>query len=199
MKSMLAVITSIGEPTTELCASLMRKFGFDVEIMDEKISWPHKFRKFIETHDQDCVRIDADCLPLPPVARLLEWPSRAWIVQTEQVDAYSWGLKPGGPLLYRKCSLEFIREHIEDIDWRRPEATAWRLADVNGRTETVRLLTALHGFFQRPEDNERALKNRQDRGQIYEREIVNEITSLCQKMSNYSSSNGTPSEERSST
>lgn len=180
MKSMKAVITSIGEPTTQLCADLMRKFGFDVEVMDEDIPWPQKFRKFIETYDEDCVRIDADCLPLPPVARLLDWPSRAWIVQTEQVDLYSWNLKPGGPLLYRQCALEYIREHIDEIDWRRPEANAWRLASVNGRTETVRVLASLHGFFQRPEDNGRALQNRKDRGQIYEMDIVREITKLCQ-------------------
>jgi hypothetical protein len=189
---MKAVITSIGEPTTDLCAKLMHKFGFDVEIMDEDIPWPQKFRKFIETHNEDCVRLDADCLPLPPVVRLLDWPTRAWIVQTEQVDLYSWNLKPGGPLLYRKCALDFIRQNIEEIDWRRPEATAWRLAEVNGRTETVRVLSCLHGFFQMPEDNKRSLAHRIDRRQLYESEIVEEITNLWNKVNLFKSSSGIP-------
>ena len=45
---MKAYVTSIRELTTKICCEQLRKFGFEIVLLDQKESWIEKYKKFIQ-------------------------------------------------------------------------------------------------------------------------------------------------------
>ena len=60
---MRAYVTSIGEPTTGICVDQLKRYGFDVILLDSKEPWIRKYRRFICEAVGPCLRIDADVVP----------------------------------------------------------------------------------------------------------------------------------------
>jgi hypothetical protein len=85
-----------------------------------------------------------------------------------------------GAVYYSKTALSIIRNSFDKIDWRRPEATAWRLPEFLGKRETSDVIVGTHGFFQTEEDLERHLKNKIERKQIddYDFELSRKLLKL---------------------
>ncbi len=176
---MKVVVTSIGERTTDLTCSLLRDWGFDVVLFDEQESWREKFIWMIKRMDEDFIRIDADVIPLPMIKDLAKYKGRAWLVETQQLDLYSLTMKFGTPALYRREAIEMMRPSLATLPEDRPETFAWRLPQFRDVTESRRLLTGLHGFFQYRQDTERGILNRKERGQeVHDPEIIRRFMDL---------------------
>jgi hypothetical protein len=175
---MKAYLTSIGEKTADICKEQLEKLGLEVVLLDKKESWEDKYRSFINTATEDCIRIDADIIPNENIKEL---PMKnRMMTQALGYDFYKNKVGVIGILYYSEKALEIIRNNFDNIDWRRPEATAWRLPEINLKNETIELVCGMHGFFQDKETIERAYKNKIDRKQIkdYDFDLVNKIMNL---------------------
>ena len=60
---MKAYLTTIGELTTDICKKQLERFGYEVIVLGGIEAWPDKYKRFIETANEDCIRIDADIVP----------------------------------------------------------------------------------------------------------------------------------------
>lgn len=177
---MKAFLTSVGEKTTQICREQLEKFGFSVVMLDEKESWEDKYKRFIFLADDDCIRIDADIIPNENIKKIneeIEWAENPLMIQFEGYDFYKNNKGIIGLTYYTKQVLEIIKNNLDKIDWRRPEATAWRLPEINKKVYTSNLIVGMHGFFQDRETMARAKQNKVDRKQIedYDFELVEKL------------------------
>jgi hypothetical protein len=85
------------------------------------------------------------------------------MAQFQSFDFYRNEVGICSPCFYTKEALEIIRTNFDKIDERRPEATAWRLKEINDFTHTCERVVGMHGFFQDREAMKRAKKNKKDR------------------------------------
>ena len=186
---MKVFIFSIGEQTTSLCARLMKSFGFNVVILDGKESNYEKYKRFIEQAHalgEDVLKIDADIIPNGYVRQIYEEANShrlqsALMIQYQHYCIYRNGINIGNPVFYRKEALAIISKNIDKIDPARPEATAWRLPEINDWTHTSDLVVGLHGVYQRHEDIDRHEAHKIDRKQIdgYDFSVIGELKELC--------------------
>jgi hypothetical protein len=61
-RKMKAYVTSIGEPTTDLCVWSLERNGFEVELVQGSDSLCYKMNYIFEKADNDFARIDADII-----------------------------------------------------------------------------------------------------------------------------------------
>ena len=59
-KKMKCYVTSIGEPTTDVCVWSLKRNGFDVELLQDNSSLQNKLKRIFEKADDDFLRVDAD-------------------------------------------------------------------------------------------------------------------------------------------
>lgn len=59
---MRAFVTSIGEPTTDLCVWSLRRNGFDVILIKDETTLWHKLKLIYEYAEEDFFRVDADII-----------------------------------------------------------------------------------------------------------------------------------------
>jgi hypothetical protein len=175
---MKAYITSIGERTTDICKWQLERLGFDTVLLDKKESWERKYRKFIETANEDCWRIDADVIvnkKIKKVSGIIY--STAIMIQFKVFDFYKNDIHIGQPIFYKKEAIDIIKKNIDEIRPDRPEASAWRLEEINPRTYTDDTILGMHGFFQDKETRERARENKIARKQIddFDFELVEKL------------------------
>lgn len=177
---MKAYVTSIGERTTALCCEQLERFGFGVVLMQSDENWPHKYARFIHEADENCLRVDADVIVNKNIATV---QFNGLMKQWHTYDFYRNDIGVTSPVYYSKLALGFIRNRITKIDWTRPEATAWRLPDINGLTETGPEVVGIHGFFQDDEHLKRHLENKIERKQIeeYDFELARKMKALYEK------------------
>ena len=164
---MIAYLCSFGQKTTDICKEQLEKYGFNVVVLGDNEDWETKYRKFLFLAREDCLRIDADIIPNEeikylPIYRYDEYK----MVQFMGYDFYKNKVGVIGVTFYSKEALEIIKKNLETLDWRRPEATAWRIPEINESTKTDKNIIGLHGFFQTEEDLERHKQNKIDRKQI---------------------------------
>jgi len=165
---MKAFVTSVGEKTTDICCELLKKFGFNVVLLDEKEKWIDKYRRFIYLADDDCVRIDADVIPNESIKNINKYDD-CFIVQSQYYDIYRNKVVPGHPLFYSKKGIDIIKVNLDKLDHGRPETSAWRLPEIIDKTYTVtRTVMGIHGIYQDEKTVERAKQNKIDRKQINE-------------------------------
>jgi len=180
---MKAYVTSIGEKTTDICVAQLRRYGFDVELLDKKEDWPHKYSKFLFTAQEDCLRVDADIIPNENIAQILTddyGDDEPLMIQYQYYCLYRNNIHLGNPVFYTRKAIDIIRDKYLTLDMRRPEASAWRLPEINSRTLTSSLVVGMHGFFQDKETIDRAKKNKEDRGQmkLYDFDLAYKLTNL---------------------
>lgn len=175
---MKAYVTSIGERTAEICCRQLQRFGFQVVLLDKTEPWIHKYTAFIKRAafaGEDCLRIDADVIPNANVARLqqeidlinskIPW---LYMIQFRGYDFYRNNVGIVSPVFYAKESLPIIAANLDKLDSRRPEASAWRLDEINFNTHTSDLILGMHGFFQDEAHFARHYKHKTDRKQMHE-------------------------------
>lgn len=178
---MKAYVCSIGEKTTQLCCDQLKRYGFEIILLDEKESWHKKYLRFIELADEDCVRIDADIIPNRNIKKLLtEDVSGATMIQYGHYCLYKNMPSIGNPCLYTKKALDIIKLNINNIHETRPETSAWRLDGIRQRAITDDTIMGIHGFFQDIKDVERAKHNKIHRKQSnqFDFDLVDKIMKL---------------------
>lgn len=173
---MKAYLTSIGEKTTKLCQEQLQRFGFEVVLLDGQEAWINKYKRFIEMANEDCIRIDADVIPNSNIAMIENDLNYAYnkmgqdmlMAQWKCYDFYRNNVGVCSPVYYSKEALDIIKADFNQLDFSRPEATAWRLRRINDRTYTGDLIVGMHGFFQDEQHLSRHLENKIERKQMSE-------------------------------
>lgn len=182
---MKAYLCSVGEKTTQICKEQLERFGFEVVLFDEKEKWEDKYKRFINTANEDCLRVDADVVPNKNIEFLKIAPYSfrnldKLMIQCKGYDFYKNDIGVIGIVFYRKQAIDIIKRDFNFIDLRRPEATAWRLPDINKYTETEEIICGLHGFGQDEETMMRAFEHKVARKQIeqYDFSLANKLSKL---------------------
>lgn len=163
---MKAFVTSIGEKTTEICCEQLNRFGFEVVLLDGRESWLNKYKLFINTAKEECVRVDADIIPNRNIRQIGIENKEIPMIQHKLFDLYKNNVTIGGVILYRKKALDMIRVNIDKLEIGRTETMAFRNNNVTSITSD--LIVGMHGFYQNDETMEIAKKNKIARGQIEE-------------------------------
>ncbi|HBX15882.1 MAG: hypothetical protein UV20_C0009G0042 [Candidatus Magasanikbacteria bacterium GW2011_GWA2_42_32] len=176
---MKAFVTSIREKTTEICCWQLRRYGFEVILLDEQEEWFKKYKRFILMADETCLRIDADIIVNKNIMKL-ETGHFCLMTQFHCFDFYKNNTGVCSPVLYHKDAIENIRKNIDSLDRERPETSAWRLPAIVKHTFTSNLIVGMHGFFQFEKTMEMAKANKINRKQIedYDFELVDKLKEL---------------------
>lgn len=173
---MKVYLTSIGEKTTDISKWQCEKLGFEVVVLDKIESWATKYKRFIDTAEEDCWRLDADTI-LNSKVKEIKTDKLALMTQFLVFSCYKNDIKVGSPVFYKKEAIQIIKDNFYKIDLRRPEANAWRLDELIGKRQTIEIILGMTGFFQDKETIMRAKQNKEDRGQLneYDFELVNKL------------------------
>lgn len=148
---MIAVVTSVGEPTTDLCVWSLERSGFDVQLIenDETTLW-QKLKMIYEGIDEDFVRVDADVVPNKYLTEAsLDNPPDVWWVQYQTFDWYRQTVGSGGIQYIKKEALPILRKRIAEFkDAQRPETQMFRVKELTNprRCITVPKVMGVHGY-----------------------------------------------------
>ena len=178
---MKAYITTIGERTTDLCIEQLKKYGFDVIVLDENELWINKYKRFIKMADGDCLRIDADTLVNENAMLIgVDVKPEEYIIAHIYYDMYKNNISLGGPVFYTKKGLDIIRENLDKISEQRPETSAVRLKQFIGHMGRRDFVMGIHGLGQDDITIERAIYNKVMRRQLdtYNFEFIKKINKL---------------------
>lgn len=176
---MKCYVFSIGERTTHLCCDLMRKYGFDVELLyNDQTSLYDKLHTFYQqaydSGDEFVARIDADIIPNRNVIKLAE-EAKGWTCAV----GYDWYKQDRGAIsihimerkIIKKC-LDHVMEAKNEI---RPETYLWRLKGINRHTRILnRYSCGIHGYGQK-DHRTRIMELKYNRGQNYEWDLIERI------------------------
>lgn len=185
---MKAFIFSIGENTTDLCFRLMKQYAFEPVLLGEKESLLEKYTRFINAAyvlKEDVLKIDADIIPNNYIREVhadsLGYRLQdAMMIQYSNYCIYRNGINIGNPVFYRKKAIALIKANLDKLDPMRPEASAWRLKEINDWTHTSDTIVGVHGVYQSPDDVARHQQNKIDRKQIdgYDFSVIEELMDL---------------------
>jgi len=182
---MICYVTTIGEKTTEICVQQLERFGFQVRVLSGMKPWIEKYREFIDiagSRFEDCIRIDADVIVNGMVSGMKMFSEVPGLLmgQCQVYDFYRNGLHFAGPIFYSKNVFQKIQDEFSKLDPNRPETAAWRLPSINSHTKSAPVVVGMHGFFQTPEDIDRAEINKGERHQLefYDFNLVRKLMKL---------------------
>ncbi len=166
---MKTFVTSIGEKTTALCVEQLILMGFHVTILDKVEPWLDKYRRFIEEAselNEDVLRVDADVILNRKIIEAVK-DLKVLMAQFRVFDLYKNDINIGQPVWYSAESLQIIKKHFDELgDKSRPEASAWRLEQINKLTYTSNEVVGMSSFFQSDEHIKRHEKHKIERKQI---------------------------------
>lgn len=175
---MIAYVTSIGEPTTELCIWSLERQGFDVELVKSNDRLSDKLQFIYKKADDDFLRVDADVIVTRKV-KLLEFTDKAWWVQAQCFGWYSQDVIYGGVQLIKKDCLPILRKHIgRQLQAERPETAMSRLEEFYKprRFVSADLVCGIHGYKN---DVKRAKETKDRRGQTdFDFELAERLNGL---------------------
>lgn len=171
---MKAYVCSVGEKTTDICISQLRRYGFEVVHLSQIEPWHEKYKRFIKMasrNPEDCVRVDADVIVnkrflLEKVREDIKNRKDCYMLQWQVYDLYKNFIHSGQPVFYAANVFPIIKSNINKINELRPESSIWKLAEINNLTRTVETVVGMHGFFQDQETFTRAHQNKMLRGQL---------------------------------
>ncbi len=181
---MKAYVCTIGEKTTDICIEQLERYGFEVVVLAEKEPWPVKYKKFLELASKEkanCIRVDADVIVNKNV-KIFErknW-DRYYMAQGTLFDFYRNDIFIGQPVWYSASCFQIILENFDQLDLIRPEASAWRLKQINDWTHNFDEIMGMHGFAQDQETMDRAYRNKALRKQMehFDFELAHKILNL---------------------
>lgn len=177
---MKAYVTSIGEPTTDLCIWSLERQGFEVELIKGDDSLAHKLEYIYSNTDDDFLRVDADVIVNKNI-KLLEFPTKSWWVQPLTFDWWKQDVTYGGVQLISNKALPALRRNITaHLDAERPETDMSRLPELFNprRFSSVDILVGLHGYKQ--SDVNRVIDTKERRGQLglYDFELAERLNNV---------------------
>lgn len=179
---MRAFITSIGEPTTDLCKWSLERNGFDVHLVVGNTSLASKLETIYALADDDFFRIDADVIPnralRPDLAKNLD--PAIWWLQYMTFDWYKQDVTYGGVQFIRKEALPALREHVhEALELERPESYMFRLKEFHNPRRCISnmMIMGLHGYKNDPVRT-KATKERRLQADNYDFELAERINAL---------------------
>lgn len=159
---MRAYVTSIGEPTTQLCCDMLHHLGFSVVLISSSTTTLAEKLKYIYNHaTEDFIRVDADVIPTESVKDALK-PTHALWTQYTTFDMYNFQLGFGGVQRISKELLTALRNQIVNyMHDDRPETRMWRLEEFQNRTHFVSspILVGIHGFGQKDWERVKKVKD----------------------------------------
>ncbi len=178
---MKAYVTSIGEPTTELCIWSLERQGFEVELYQDKTTLADKLARIYLDAEDDFLRVDADTIVNQNVKRIGEYESDAWWIQPQTFDWYKQDLAHGGVQLIRKEALSMLRTNIGlHMGAIRPESNMFRLPEFHNPRRCVSsdLVVGLHGYGQTDIRRVKDLKAARNQMHNYDFELAERLSIL---------------------
>lgn len=178
----MAYITSIGEPTTDLCRWVLQRNGFKTTLIERDTPLADKLEEIYHIADDDFVRIDADVVPnknLSPefIGRLT---NGFWWYQFLTFDWFKQDTTHGGVQLIKKEAIPVLKAHISRFkDAERPESQMYRLEEFHEprRCKTIQGIMGIHGYGQK--DIKRIKKTKERRNQNnYDWELAEKLAEL---------------------
>jgi hypothetical protein len=149
---MKAFVTSIGEPTTDLCVWSLERNGFEVVLLNNGSLLVDKLKTIYEQADDDFVRIDGDVVVnkkfTPHFIKGEMWPDIWWL----QFITYDWlkqNLTYGGAQMITAKALPALRANVDRVhNLDRPETALSRIEEFYNprRFESCEAVVGLHGF-----------------------------------------------------
>lgn len=180
---MKAFVTSLGEPTTELCLWSLRRNGFDPVLIEGKDSLAQKLKRIYEQADGGFVRVDGDVVPNKRLDTNCVVPvlPHFWWYQFTTFDWYQQRVMPGGVHFITKEAIPILRSNIDKfMTAERPESQLYRLDEFHNprRCVTEYINVGLHGFGVR--DLKPIWETKKRRGQLgnYDFELVERLNKL---------------------
>jgi hypothetical protein len=149
---MKAFVTSIGEPTTDLCVWSLERNGFEVVLLNNGSLLADKLKSIYEQATDDFVRIDADVVvnsTFTPQFAKNELIPDVWWMQFLCFDWLKLDLSYGGVQLITKEALPALRANVDNVHHLdRPETALSRLEEFYNprRFESPTAVAGLHGF-----------------------------------------------------
>lgn len=177
---MKAIVTSIGEPTTELCVWSLTRLGFEVQlIMNERSLWA-KLKQIFDNADEDFVRVDADVVVNKNILELVKQTDLLWY-QALTFDWYKQDLAHGGIQFIRRPAIKLVLPHIRTAENKpRPETYLSRIKELHDPRMfgTFESICGLHGYKQN--DYKRVKKVKRDRDQYanYDFELAEKLDAI---------------------
>jgi len=177
---MKAYITSIGEPTTDLCVWSIERQGFEPVLVKDKSSFNAKLEFIYNDADDDFIRLDADVIMNHNVQRFIaSCPDEIWWLQAMSFDWWQMDASWGGVQYIKKECLPALRANIGKVQHLdRPESMMYRLPEFHEprRCEGAEIICGLHGYAQ--DDVKRVMDLKAKRKQLDNYDFV-----LAQKVS----------------
>lgn len=147
---MIAYITSVGEPTTDLCSWSLKRQGFEVVVVDGATTLWEKLRLIFTDARDDFIRVDADVVVNQNIRGVI-LQDLAWWYQTYTFDWFKQDITHGGIQFVRQPAIAPALKHIDEArEKNRPESYLYRLAEFHEprRCETWPTICGLHGYKQ---------------------------------------------------
>lgn len=176
-----AWITSIGEPTTELCKWSLERNGFDVVVLQDSTSLAQKLKHIYENETEDFLRVDADVIVNRHMKPDIEIDPDIWWVQFQCFCWYKQDVSNGGIQFIRKEALPILRKHIDEaMRLERPESHVYRLAEFGDprRCITKEGIMGIHGYGQTDISRVKSTKARRSQLEDYDFELAERLSSL---------------------
>lgn len=185
---MKAYVTSIGEPTTDLCVWSLERNGFAVYLLDaphaslaEKLKWIYEDRP-----GENFIRVDADVIVnryiTPQFIEVYVDNDDTWWTQFITYDWYKQDTTYGGIQFIKKEALPALRNNIDKfINAERPESQMYRLDEFDNPRRCVTFegrIMGLNGYAQT--DLDRVIETKRRRKQLdnYDFELVERLNKL---------------------
>jgi hypothetical protein len=182
---MKAIITSMGEATTELCVWALERNGFDVQLIQSGSTLWQKLKGVYENADSDFLRVDADVIVnrecTPKNVKGDTSDANIWWVQYLTYDWYKQGLTHGGVQFIKKEALPHLCRQVHEArDKDRPESYMYRIRPFHDprRCVTHDLLMGIHGYGNK--DITRVKQVKAERAQLdnYDFELAERLNKL---------------------
>lgn len=182
---MKAIITSVGEPTTELCKWALERNGFEVMVFESDTSLWQKLKDIYEGMDEDFLRIDADVIVNRnlTVGRMLEW-ERDQTVWWWQFLVFDWYKQDIGHSMafIRAAALPSLRANIGRFKVSlRPETDISRIPELHNPRRMVtheHEIMGVHGFGIKDLSDVKRLKELRNQMDNYDFELVERMNKL---------------------
>ncbi len=187
---MIAYVTTVGEPTTDLCVWSLKRNGFEVHTVSGNTTLAEKLKLIYEAAlytDQDFLRIDADVIVnkdcnKETILKAQESHPNAWWIQFQCWGWYSQKLIYGGIQYYKKDSLPILMKYVDSAQpFNRPETYLSRVREFYEprRFESHDLALGIHGYGIK--DLKPIAKQKAERGQShnYDFELAEKLNALA--------------------
>jgi len=181
---MIAYVTSIGEPTTELCAWALMKNGFQVNVILNQSSLADKLRYIYKHADGSFLRVDADIIVnrhmTPEFLNSLYNPD-IWWWQFITFDWYKQDVSNSMAYISDKA-LPALRANIDKHLYSlRPETEMSRIKEFGDprRFDTYsKQIMGIHGYGIKNFEPVKALKKARNQYEQYDFELAEELNKL---------------------